>query len=78
MREPSPLQIQSLAERYTVDRELGHGGMATVFLATERKHRRKVAIKMLHADIAASVGAERKGLLKEQRCRVSMTTWRTG
>jgi serine/threonine-protein kinase len=59
MREPSPLQIQSLAERYTVDRELGHGGMATVFLATERKHRRKVAIKMLHADIAASVGAER-------------------
>ncbi|HEX6599961.1 MAG TPA: protein kinase [Gemmatimonadaceae bacterium] len=59
MREPSPLQIQSLAERYTVDRELGHGGMASVFLATERKHRRKVAIKMLHADIAASVGAER-------------------
>jgi serine/threonine-protein kinase len=59
MREPSSLQMQSLAERYTFDRELGHGGMATVYLATERKHRRKVAIKMLHADIAASVGAER-------------------
>jgi serine/threonine-protein kinase len=59
MREPTSLQIQSLAERYTIDRELGHGGMATVYLATERKHRRKVAIKMLHADIAASVGAER-------------------
>lgn len=59
MREPSSLQLQSLAERYTIDRELGHGGMATVYLATERKHRRKVAIKMLHADIAASVGAER-------------------
>jgi serine/threonine-protein kinase len=59
MREPSPPQRQALAERYAIDRELGHGGMATVYLATERKHGRKVAIKMLHADIAASVSAER-------------------
>ncbi len=59
MREPSSLQSRTLAERYAIDRELGHGGMATVWLATERKHRRQVAIKMLHADVAASVGAER-------------------
>jgi serine/threonine-protein kinase len=49
----------ALDERYAIDRELGHGGMATVYLATERKHGRQVAIKMLHADIAASVGPER-------------------
>ena len=59
MREPSSLQSQALAERYAIDRELGHGGMATVYLATERKHGRQVAIKMLHADVAASVSAER-------------------
>lgn len=59
MREPSPLQSLTLAERYAIDRELGHGGMATVWLATERKHHRQVAIKVLHADVAASVGAER-------------------
>ena len=59
MREPSSLQSRALAERYAIDRELGHGGMATVYLATERKHHRQVAIKMLHADVAVSVGAER-------------------
>ena len=59
MREPSTPRSQALAERYAIDRELGHGGMATVYLATERKHGRKVAIKMLHADIAASVSADR-------------------
>lgn len=59
MREPSSVQSRALAERYAIDRELGHGGMATVYLATERKHRRQVAIKLLHADVAASVGAER-------------------
>ena len=59
MREPSLPQRQALAERYAIDRELGHGGMATVYLATERKHGRKVAIKMLHAEVAAGVSAER-------------------
>ncbi|HEY6088194.1 MAG TPA: protein kinase [Gemmatimonadaceae bacterium] len=49
----------TLADRYTIERVLGHGGMATVHLAEERKHKRKVAIKVLKQEFAASVGAER-------------------
>jgi len=49
----------SLAERYTVERELGRGGMATVYLAEERKHGRKVAIKVMRPELAASINAER-------------------
>jgi serine/threonine-protein kinase len=49
----------SLADRYTVERILGQGGMATVHLAEERKHKRKVAIKVLNPEFGASVGAER-------------------
>ncbi len=44
---------------YTVDRELRRGGMSAVFLAQDRKHRRAVAIKVLHPELAASMGAER-------------------
>ena len=49
----------TLPERYTIERELGHGGMAVVHLAEEKKHARKVAIKILKRDFTASVGAER-------------------
>src|SRR2546423_11406994 len=49
----------SLSDRYTIERLLGHGGMATVHLAEERKHKRKVAIKVLKQEFGASVGAER-------------------
>src|SRR6266702_2077278 len=49
----------TLADRYTVERLLGYGGMATVHLAEERKHKRKVAIKILKQEFGASVGAER-------------------
>ena len=56
---PSSPLAAALADRYTVERELGHGGMATVYLAEEKKHRRKVAIKVLRAELAASLGAER-------------------
>jgi tetratricopeptide (TPR) repeat protein len=49
----------ALADRYTVERELGHGGMATVFLAHDRKHERPVAIKVLGPDVAAQLGGER-------------------
>src|SRR5438105_1894958 len=49
----------SLSDRYTIERLLGHGGMATVHLAEERKHKRKVAIKVLKPEFGASVGAER-------------------
>ena len=49
----------TLADRYTLERELGGGGMATVWLAEERKHGRKVALKVLRPELTASLGAER-------------------
>ncbi len=49
----------SLADRYRIERELGQGGMATVYLAVDLKHDRQVAIKVLHPDLAAALGAQR-------------------
>src|SRR5512132_4216334 len=49
----------ALESRYRVSRELGAGGMATVYLAHDLKHERDVAIKVLHPDLAAALGAER-------------------
>src|SRR3954447_9561078 len=49
----------SLAGRYTIERELGQGGMATVYLADDLKHHRKVAIKVLRADVGSILGADR-------------------
>jgi tetratricopeptide (TPR) repeat protein len=49
----------ALADRYAIERELGRGGMATVFLAHDRKHERPVAIKVLGHDVAAQLGTER-------------------
>ncbi len=49
----------ALEGRYHVERELGEGGMATVYLATDLKHGRDVAIKVLHPDLAAALGGER-------------------
>jgi serine/threonine-protein kinase len=49
----------ALSGRYVVERELGAGGMATVYLAQDVKHGRQVAIKVLHPDLAASLGGER-------------------
>jgi len=49
----------SLSDRYDVERELGQGGMATVFLARDVRHERKVAIKVLHEDLGAALGADR-------------------
>jgi tetratricopeptide (TPR) repeat protein len=48
-----------LAERYRIDRELGAGGMATVYLAQDLKHSRPVAIKVLRPELAVALGAER-------------------
>ena len=44
---------------YSIDRELGRGGMATVYLAQDAKHERLVALKVLHPELAASLGPER-------------------
>jgi serine/threonine protein kinase/Tol biopolymer transport system component len=49
----------ALSERYRIERELGRGGMATVYLAQDLKHNRKVAIKVLKPELAAVLGAER-------------------
>jgi len=49
----------ALADRYQIERELGQGGMATVYLAADLKHQRKVAIKVLRPELAAVLGAER-------------------
>ncbi|MDZ4864106.1 MAG: protein kinase [Gemmatimonadota bacterium] len=49
----------SLHDRYRLERELGQGGMATVYLAEDLKHHRKVAIKVLRPELAAVIGAER-------------------
>src|ERR1043165_2143950 len=49
----------ALSQTYTIDRELGRGGMATVYLAQDTKHDRLVALKVLHPDLAATLGPER-------------------
>ena len=58
--EQAPLPfVSALADRYRLDRELGQGGMATVYLAEDLKHHRKVALKVLRPELAAAIGAER-------------------
>jgi serine/threonine-protein kinase len=59
MRELSLLSSTPLADRYAIEREIGRGGMATVYEAEDRKHGRKVAIKVLRPELAASLGPER-------------------
>ena len=49
----------ALADRYSIERELGSGGMATVYLARDLKHDREVALKVLRADLSAVIGTER-------------------
>ena len=59
MPETLALLTSALADRYAIERELGAGGMATVYLAEDLKHHRKVAVKVLRPELAAAIGPER-------------------
>ena len=59
MPEPLDQLTAALAERYRIERELGVGGMAIVYLAHDIKHNRQVALKVIKPELAAAVGAER-------------------
>ncbi|HMA39520.1 MAG TPA: protein kinase, partial [Gemmatimonadales bacterium] len=59
MADLLPLVQKTLGDRYTIEREIGHGGTALVYLAQDRKHPRRVAIKVLRPDLAAAIGPER-------------------
>ena len=59
MTDVLPRLTEALADRYRLERELGQGGMATVYLAQDIKHDRHVAIKVLRPELAAVIGAER-------------------
>ncbi|MDH3495196.1 MAG: protein kinase [Gemmatimonadota bacterium] len=60
-RVPNPIEAlnSALADRYRIERELGRGGMATVYLAEDLKHRRPVAIKVLKPELAGALGPDR-------------------
>jgi serine/threonine-protein kinase len=57
--DPLAALREGLRDRYAFERELGRGGMATVWLARDLKHDRPVALKVLHPELAASLGPER-------------------
>jgi eukaryotic-like serine/threonine-protein kinase len=59
MTEPVSRLQAALADRYRIERELGQGGMATVYLAEDLKHHRRVAVKVLRPELAATLGPER-------------------
>jgi serine/threonine protein kinase len=70
---PSPLEKlrAALAGRYEIDKEIGQGGMATVYLADDLRHERKVAVKVLRPDLAAALGPER--FLREIKIAANLT-----
>ena len=59
MVDPLALLKIAVADRYAIERELGRGGMATVYLAQDLKHRRVVAVKLLRSELAGPIGPER-------------------
>ena len=59
VRDAVAAMTAALGERYEIERELGRGGTATVYVAQDRRHGREVAVKVLRPDVAAAIGAER-------------------
>jgi Tol biopolymer transport system component/tRNA A-37 threonylcarbamoyl transferase component Bud32 len=59
LTSPLPRLTAALSDRYRLESELGEGGMATVYLAQDIKHNRRVAVKVLRPELAAVIGAER-------------------
>ena len=59
MTSPADRLAAALADRYRIERELGQGGMATVYLAEDVKHHRRVAVKVLKPELGVALGAER-------------------
>ncbi len=59
MADPLALLKLPLADRYLIEREIGRGGMATVYLAQDLKHHRHVALKVLRPEVAGALGGER-------------------
>jgi TolB-like protein len=71
MPDPPDRLADALKDRYQLQRELGHGGMATVYLATDLKHERAVAVKVLKPELAAVLGADR--FLREIKTTAQLT-----
>jgi len=59
MADPIASLREALVDRYTIERELGRGGMATVYLARDLRYDRPVALKVLHSELAVGLGDER-------------------
>ena len=72
MADIPPKLTNALADQYAVRREIGAGGMATVYLAEDLKHGRQVAIKVLRPDLVEAVRAERFRMYKSGRWPLPM------
>ncbi len=71
MTETTERLSAALADRYRLERRLGEGGMATVYLAQDVRHHRQVAVKVLRPDLAAALGPER--FLREIEIAANLT-----
>jgi serine/threonine protein kinase/Flp pilus assembly protein TadD len=70
MTQPPPELAAALSDRYAIEREIGEGGMATVYLARDLKHDRLVALKVLRPEVSAALAAER--FLREVKITASL------
>lgn len=59
MTDPSPSLVDALRQHYTLDRAVGRGGMATVYLARDLRQGQAVAVKVMHKDLGSAIGTER-------------------